>query len=205
MDFNTLDSNYTVLTPTRFLMDSTTANDWNFSTASNFYMNTQTPFQDPKQGILIAPPSPTMTDLSPMKSYAPNTPPTPPTQTKSPPPLTPKKTDPNEERKQLLEKNRQAAYRCRQKKKRWVQELEEKSEISEKRNRELQEQVARLREESIYLRNLLLTHGNCECKVVQAYLRRTSANLSSRPSMIPPDSSYNPNCLFTSSSQKHYV
>jgi hypothetical protein len=73
---------------------------------------------------------------------------------------------PKKQRKKLLEKNREAAYRCRQKKKRWVNELEEKSENMEHKNKELQEQVAQLREESIYLRNLLLTHGNCDCDVV---------------------------------------
>lgn len=70
------------------------------------------------------------------------------------------------ERKHLLQKNREAAYRCRQKKKRWLQDLEDNFEISERKNKELQESVSQLREESIYLRNMLLTHGNCDCQVV---------------------------------------
>lgn len=83
-------------------------------------------------------------------------------------PHTPPPTDapPKKQRKKLLEKNREAAYRCRQKKKKWVNDLEERSDNVENKNRELQEQVARLRDESIYLRNLLLTHGNCDCDVV---------------------------------------
>ncbi|KAI7903337.1 uncharacterized protein BX663DRAFT_508263 [Cokeromyces recurvatus] len=89
-------------------------------------------------------------------------------------------SSPTKQRKKLLEKNREAAYRCRQKKKKWINSLEEQSYIAETKNRELQEIVAHLREESIYLRNLLLTHGNCDCEVVQAYLRRTSEQLSSR-------------------------
>ncbi|KAI9478097.1 MAG: hypothetical protein EXX96DRAFT_569573 [Benjaminiella poitrasii] len=89
-------------------------------------------------------------------------------------------TPPTRQRKKLLEKNREAAYRCRQKKKKWIHSLEEQSQIAETKNRELQSIVAHLREESIYLRNLLLTHGDCDCDVVQAYLRRTSEQLSSR-------------------------
>lgn len=144
-------------------MDSATNKDWNLpnNTMSNFYMNEPVLFQDQKQqDISIIPPSPTMTNSS---NYEPNTPPTPPHHIKSPP-YSVKKTE--SDRKDILEKNRQAAYRCRQKKKRWVQELEEKGESAERRNKELQEQISQLREESIYLRNLLLTHGNCECRVV---------------------------------------
>lgn len=92
---------------------------------------------------------------------------------------------PKKQRKKLLEKNREAAYRCRQKKKKWVNSLEERSQSAEAKNRELSEQVSQLREESIYLRNLLLTHGNCECDVVQAYLRRTSEQLSHNAPPIP--------------------
>lgn len=104
-------------------------------------------------------------------------------------PLTPpspsRDTLPKKQRKKLLEKNREAAYRCRQKKKKWVNSLEERSQSAEAKNRELSEQVSQLREESIYLRNLLLTHGNCECDVVQAYLRRTSEQLSHNAPPVP--------------------
>ncbi|KAI8983979.1 hypothetical protein BDF20DRAFT_857295 [Mycotypha africana] len=88
-----------------------------------------------------------------------------------------------QQRKRLLEKNREAASRCRQKKKRWVNGLEERSQIAQAKNEELQGQIKQLREESIYLRNLLLTHGNCNCEVVQTYLRRTSEQLSNKVSL----------------------
>ncbi|KAI9281861.1 hypothetical protein BY458DRAFT_498214 [Sporodiniella umbellata] len=143
-------TDYNVLTPTRLILDPNTSNEWNFSAASSFYLNEA--IQDPK--TVMVPPSPTL-----------HTPP------KSP-------IVKGGERKHLLEKNRQAAYRCRQKKKKWVQELEEKSDVYEKANRDLQAQVSQLRDESVYLRNLLLTHSNCECDMVQDYLKRTSAQLS---------------------------
>ncbi|KAG1122470.1 hypothetical protein G6F42_011446 [Rhizopus arrhizus] len=179
------------LTPTKLLMENPMQNsDWNFNQASinelSSYINVDTFNQSTnvfdqrysQQGFMM-PPSPEDNHIKMASSNSQSTvtaisedqiPLTPPSQTKD---ILPKK-----QRKKLLEKNREAAYRCRQKKKKWVNSLEERSHSAEARNRELQEQVTQLREESIYLRNLLLTHGNCECDVVQAYLRRTSEQLS---------------------------
>lgn len=61
-----------------------------------------------------------------------------------------------------------------------MQDLEQKAEIQNSRNEELRSMVAQLREESMYLRNLLLSHGNCDCESVQAYLRKTSAEITSK-------------------------
>lgn len=47
-----------------------------------------------------------------------------------------------------------------------MQELETRSEQVTKRNKELQAIVAQLREESMFLRNQLLAHGNCNCSMV---------------------------------------
>ncbi|KAI8883012.1 hypothetical protein K501DRAFT_333639 [Backusella circina FSU 941] len=82
------------------------------------------------------------------------------------------------DREKVLEKNRQAAFRCRQKKKKWTQNLEERVEEAEERNKELVKTVADLREEALYLRNLLLMHCNCDCTVVQSYMRRASEKLA---------------------------
>lgn len=59
-----------------------------------------------------------------------------------------------------------------------MQDLEQKAEIQNHRNEELRSLVAQLKEESMYLRNLLLTHGNCNCDSVQAYLRKTSVEIT---------------------------
>jgi hypothetical protein len=75
------------------------------------------------------------------------------------------------------------AYKCRQKKKNWVRELEQKAEIQNNRNDELCALVAQLKEESIYLRSLLLTHGNCNCDSVQTYLRKTSFEITNNTSI----------------------
>lgn len=60
-----------------------------------------------------------------------------------------------------------------------MQDLEQKAEIQNSHNDELRSLVAQLKEESMYLRNLLLSHGNCDCDSVQAYLRKTSAEITS--------------------------
>ncbi|KAI8884044.1 hypothetical protein K501DRAFT_248609 [Backusella circina FSU 941] len=86
--------------------------------------------------------------------------------------------DAEERRQKFLERNRVAAYKCRQKKKNWVQELEQRAESVDKQNEELRDTVAQLKEGSRYLRNLLLTHGDCNCESVQTYLRQTSAQLT---------------------------
>ncbi|EPB82071.1 hypothetical protein HMPREF1544_11199 [Mucor circinelloides 1006PhL] len=86
--------------------------------------------------------------------------------------------DAEDRRKKFLERNRVAAYKCRQKKKNWMQELEQKAELQNNQNEELRNLVALLKEESMYLRNLLLTHGNCDCDSVQAYLRKQSAEIT---------------------------
>ncbi|KAI7876614.1 hypothetical protein K492DRAFT_210256 [Lichtheimia hyalospora FSU 10163] len=86
--------------------------------------------------------------------------------------------DDDEQRKKLLERNRLAASKCRQKKKQWVQDLENKSEQVVKKNQELHSMLAGLREECLQLRNELLAHGNCGCSLVQTYLRRSSAELT---------------------------
>ncbi|KAG1447343.1 hypothetical protein G6F56_009294 [Rhizopus delemar] len=87
--------------------------------------------------------------------------------------------DAEDRRKKFLERNRVAAYKCRQKKKNWMQELEQRAEMSSARNEELRQTVSQLKEESMYLRNLLLSHGNCDCESVQSYLRKTSAQITS--------------------------
>ncbi|KAI7887813.1 uncharacterized protein EV154DRAFT_426819 [Mucor mucedo] len=93
--------------------------------------------------------------------------------------------DAEDRRKKFLERNRVAAYKCRQKKKNWMQDLEQKAEIQNHHNEELRSLVAQLKEESMYLRNLLLTHGNCDCDSVQAYLRKTSVEITRNVQVLP--------------------
>ncbi|KAG2210221.1 hypothetical protein INT47_003206 [Mucor saturninus] len=180
------------------------ATDWNFNTpavnAFNSYINEINPYDNHPSILNQKTLDIDMLPRNPQYESQLESPHTPP----------PTDTPPKKQRRKLLEKNREAAYRCRQKKKKWVNDLEERSESVEHKNRELQEQVARLRDESIYLRNLLLTHGNCDCDVVQTYLRRTSEQLTnscqmpalggSGSSVSGSESSYNSSKQFYNSS-----
>ncbi|GAA5819963.1 hypothetical protein JCM11251_005427 [Rhodosporidiobolus azoricus] len=66
-----------------------------------------------------------------------------------------------EKRKNFLERNRQAALKCRQRKKAWLQSLQTKVELLTTDNDQLQSTVNNLREEVNSLRAILAAHANC--------------------------------------------
>ncbi|KAI9280891.1 hypothetical protein BC943DRAFT_330510 [Umbelopsis sp. AD052] len=86
--------------------------------------------------------------------------------------------DGEERRRKFLERNRQAASKCRQKKKAWMQDLEQRSEEITSRNKALHETVSMLKEEVLFLKNQLLSHRGCDCTVVKNYIQ-TSGTFSS--------------------------
>ncbi|KAH8554514.1 hypothetical protein BGW37DRAFT_480022 [Umbelopsis sp. PMI_123] len=86
--------------------------------------------------------------------------------------------DGEEKRRKFLERNRQAASKCRQKKKAWMQDLEQRSEEIISRNKALHETVGMLKEEVLFLKNQLLAHRGCDCTVVKNYIQ-TSGTFSS--------------------------
>ncbi|KAK3988662.1 transcription factor atf1 [Cladorrhinum sp. PSN332] len=71
-----------------------------------------------------------------------------------------KMTD-EEKRKNFLERNRVAALKCRQRKKQWLQNLQNKVEIFSSENDALSQQITQLREEVVNLKTLLLAHKDC--------------------------------------------
>ncbi|RHZ46645.1 hypothetical protein Glove_610g9 [Diversispora epigaea] len=66
-----------------------------------------------------------------------------------------------EKRRNFLERNRQAALKCRQRKKQWLANLQAKVEYLTNDNETLQNQAQSLREEIINLKTLLLAHKDC--------------------------------------------
>lgn len=66
-----------------------------------------------------------------------------------------------EKREQFLERNRQAALKCRQRKKKWLEELQQLVEFLSTDNEQLQTQANCLREEVLNLKTLLLAHVDC--------------------------------------------
>ncbi|OAD02590.1 basic-leucine zipper transcription factor [Mucor lusitanicus CBS 277.49] len=85
--------------------------------------------------------------------------------------------DISSKRKQSLERNRLAAYRCRERKKHEQQQMIEQADFLSVQNESLNMMVGDLRNEVIALRELLLAHDSCHCEGVQAFIRRTSSTL----------------------------
>lgn len=77
-----------------------------------------------------------------------------------------KMTD-EEKRKNFLERNRVAALKCRQRKKQWLANLQQKVEIFSTENDALAATVTQLREEIVGLKTLLLAHKDCPVSVQQ--------------------------------------
>ncbi|KAF2273088.1 uncharacterized protein EI97DRAFT_461346 [Westerdykella ornata] len=94
-----------------------------------------------------------------------------------------KKMTDEEKRKNFLERNRVAALKCRQRKKQWLANLQQKVETYSQENDTLLTTVAQLREEIINLKTVLLAHKDCSVSVQQglsgmnmnAFLQRGTA------------------------------
>ncbi|KAI9344110.1 hypothetical protein BD770DRAFT_350979 [Pilaira anomala] len=85
--------------------------------------------------------------------------------------------DEKEKRKQSLEKNRLAAYRCRERKKQEQQHMIDQADLLALQNESLQIIVHNLRNEVISLRELLLAHDTCHCERVQSFIQKSSSLL----------------------------
>ncbi|SPQ22156.1 47f4f75a-d296-402e-9e52-4fe4409de2ca [Thermothielavioides terrestris] len=72
----------------------------------------------------------------------------------------PKMTE-EEKRRNFLERNRVAALKCRQRKKQWLANLQNKVEAYSNENESLTNQIVHLREEVVSLKTLLLAHKDC--------------------------------------------
>ncbi|KAI9317152.1 hypothetical protein BX666DRAFT_2027252 [Dichotomocladium elegans] len=70
-------------------------------------------------------------------------------------------SDKEDKRKSFLERNRQAALKCRQRKKQWVHDLQAKIEFLTADNEKLQGEISVLQEQLYDLKTLLLEHRTC--------------------------------------------
>ena len=89
----------------------------------------------------------------------------------------PPETD--EKRTKFLERNRVAASKCRQKKKEWTSNLEERARQLQANKTQLSVMASSLREEVLYLKGEMLEHKNCGCHRIRDYLSREAMALSS--------------------------
>ncbi|KAL8279183.1 hypothetical protein RQP46_008439 [Phenoliferia psychrophenolica] len=92
----------------------------------------------------------------------------------SPQPHNPNETE-EEKRKNFLERNRQAALKCRQRKKAWLANLQSKVEILTGDNETLQSTVTNLKDEVASLRAILAAHASCPIAVANGERRGSQA------------------------------
>ncbi|KAH7312515.1 hypothetical protein B0I35DRAFT_437187 [Stachybotrys elegans] len=81
-----------------------------------------------------------------------------------------KDKDEDARRDKFLERNRQAASKCRQKKKEWVQDLEESRADLEAKNNNLHNQYEELLSEVTEIKNSLLWHATCDDPVINEWI-----------------------------------
>ncbi|KAI8970121.1 hypothetical protein BDF20DRAFT_915978 [Mycotypha africana] len=87
--------------------------------------------------------------------------------------------DDTEKRKNFLERNRQAALKCRQRKKQWLQSLQERVEFLANDNEQLHLQATVMRDEVLALRNLLMAHKDCQFSEATKLAIMNAANTTS--------------------------
>ncbi|TGZ76468.1 hypothetical protein EX30DRAFT_246903 [Ascodesmis nigricans] len=93
-------------------------------------------------------------------------------------------------RKRFLERNRVAASKCRQKKKAWMQDLEQEAREAQAMSKQLKACVSMFKEEILQLKSELLKHNTCDCTPIRQYLSNEAlrlaeggATVSRRPSI----------------------
>ena len=79
-----------------------------------------------------------------------------------------------------LERNRIAASKCRQRKKTWVQKLEEKKASLEAEHTELRNQVLELLQDLMQVKNYLICHSGCHDKNINAWVDREASEFVRR-------------------------
>ena len=81
-------------------------------------------------------------------------------------------------RSKFLERNRVAASKCRQKKKEWTQNLENRARELQKTNNQLRMVADSCRQEILFLKGELLKHSQCECELIQTFIKSGTNNVA---------------------------
>jgi hypothetical protein len=89
-----------------------------------------------------------------------------------------------DKREKFLERNRVAASKCRQKKKTWTNNLEERARELTAQRQMLATHVAMLRNELLELKCKCLEHTSCNCEQIRDYLKNTVAALQPAPAAL---------------------
>jgi hypothetical protein len=92
-------------------------------------------------------------------------------------------------RSKFLERNRKAASKCREKKKQWMQDLEDAKPDLEKRHRILQDGFSALVKEVSQLKNQLMLHSGCHDANIDKWIEREARRFvhgSNNPPQVIP-------------------
>ncbi|KAM0325316.1 hypothetical protein ACHAQA_007301 [Verticillium albo-atrum] len=89
--------------------------------------------------------------------------------------------DGSENKTSLRARNRAAAYKCRIRKQREMEDLEAQGTNLGAVNESLKHQHAKLRDEVLMLRDMVLQHGNCGCSFIESYIQDVAVNLLHKP------------------------
>ncbi|RAH44880.1 bZIP transcription factor atfB, partial [Aspergillus brunneoviolaceus CBS 621.78] len=88
--------------------------------------------------------------------------------------------DEKAKRERFLERNRLAASKCREKKKKNNQQLEQRFHELQNKNTELNTEIEDLRAEGIALKNELLRHSECGDPAISIHLSHMVQNITAR-------------------------
>ena len=91
----------------------------------------------------------------------------------------------DEKRSKFLERNRVAASKCRQKKKEWTNNLEQRARDLQQDKTHLTLLVNSLRDEVLYLKGEVLKHDNCNCTALRNYMSRSVSQISGEAAPNP--------------------
>ncbi|KAL8767157.1 MAG: hypothetical protein Q9209_006248 [Squamulea sp. 1 TL-2023] len=84
-------------------------------------------------------------------------------------------------RSKFLERNRVAASKCRQKKKEWTQNLENRARDLQKENRELRMMLDSMRDEMLFIKSEMLKHTTCGCEQIKGWVKSHADSLTRSP------------------------
>ncbi|GJC81632.1 transcription factor atf21 [Colletotrichum liriopes] len=83
----------------------------------------------------------------------------------------------NDKKSRIRARNREAAYKCRKKKQKGIEELQTQEAMAENINKSLNNEAAQLRGEILMLKNMVLQHGGCGCSYIEEYISGAAQNL----------------------------
>ncbi|WYZ43309.1 hypothetical protein EsH8_VI_001008 [Colletotrichum jinshuiense] len=83
----------------------------------------------------------------------------------------------DDKKHRIRARNREAAYKCRQKKQKGIEELQTQEAMVERMNKTLNSEAAMLRGEILMLKNMVLQHGGCGCSYIEEYISGAAQNL----------------------------